>query len=143
MYDPALLLLKMELEQLDVQKLGLIKMQLEEEIERLTTSFAQLRHAGTKYRASRLAVDSIQEREIMVPLTSSLYVPGRIADPNNVLVELGTGYFVERPLQAAREFCDRKLKMLKDNMDSAANLINQRRRELEMVIQTIQKKQAS
>jgi prefoldin alpha subunit len=133
----------MELEQLDVQKLGLIKMQLEEEIERLTTSFAQLRHAGTKYRASRLSVDSIQEREIMVPLTSSLYVPGRIADPNHVLVELGTGYFVERPIQAAREFCDRKLKMLKDNMDSAANLINQRRRELEMVIQTIQKKQAS
>ncbi len=32
---------------------------------------------------------------MLVPLTQSLYVPGELADTNHVLVDIGTGYFVE------------------------------------------------
>lgn len=31
----------------------------------------------------------------MVPLTSSLYVPGVMKDNDKVLVEVGAGYFIE------------------------------------------------
>lgn len=31
----------------------------------------------------------------MLPLTSSLYVPGEVADVEKVLVDVGTGYYVE------------------------------------------------
>ena len=31
----------------------------------------------------------------MLPLTSSLYVSGEIADVANVMVDIGTGYYVE------------------------------------------------
>jgi len=31
-----------------------------------------------------------------VPLTSSLYVPGRLIDVENVLVDVGTGYYVQK-----------------------------------------------
>ena len=31
----------------------------------------------------------------MVPITSSLYVPGRMEENNRVLVEVGAGYFIE------------------------------------------------
>lgn len=34
--------------------------------------------------------------EILVPLTSSLYVKGRLADREKVLVDVGTGYYVEK-----------------------------------------------
>jgi prefoldin alpha subunit len=34
-------------------------------------------------------------KEIMVPLTSSLYVPGVMEENERVLVEVGAGYFVE------------------------------------------------
>ncbi len=34
--------------------------------------------------------------EILVPLTSSLYVKGRLADREHVLVDVGTGYYVEK-----------------------------------------------
>ena len=34
-------------------------------------------------------------KEVMVPLTSSLYVPGIMEDTENVLVEVGASYFVE------------------------------------------------
>lgn len=32
----------------------------------------------------------------MVPLTSSLYVPGTLADSENVIVDVGTGFYVEK-----------------------------------------------
>jgi prefoldin alpha subunit len=31
-----------------------------------------------------------------VPLTSSLYVPGSLADTENVIVDVGTGFYVEK-----------------------------------------------
>lgn len=34
--------------------------------------------------------------EILVPLTSSLYVKGRLADREKVLVDVGTGFYVEK-----------------------------------------------
>lgn len=36
------------------------------------------------------------EAEILIPLTSSLYVPGRLADRQKVIVDIGTGFYVEK-----------------------------------------------
>lgn len=35
-------------------------------------------------------------KEVLVPLTSSLYVPGRLADTEMVVVDIGTGYYVRK-----------------------------------------------
>jgi hypothetical protein len=35
-------------------------------------------------------------KPILIPLTSSLYVPGKLSDPENVLVDVGARYFVEK-----------------------------------------------
>lgn len=53
-----------------------------------------------------------QGREIMVPLTSSLYVPGIMEDSDKVLLEVGAGYFVEENVEKARDYCERKAKSL-------------------------------
>ena len=34
-------------------------------------------------------------RSILVPLTSSLYVPGTLKNAGKVLVDIGTGYYIE------------------------------------------------
>lgn len=36
------------------------------------------------------------DKTTLIPLTSSLYVPGKLADCENVIVDVGTGYFVEK-----------------------------------------------
>lgn len=36
------------------------------------------------------------DKTILVPLTNSLYVPGKLSDPDNVIVDVGTGYFVKK-----------------------------------------------
>ena len=35
-------------------------------------------------------------KTILVPLTNSLYVPGKLSDPENVIVDIGTGYYVKK-----------------------------------------------
>lgn len=32
----------------------------------------------------------------MVPLTGSIYVPGTITDTENVIIDIGTGYYAEK-----------------------------------------------
>jgi prefoldin alpha subunit len=39
-------------------------------------------------------------KPILVPLTTSLYVPGTLADPDNVIVDVGTGFYVEKVRRA-------------------------------------------
>ncbi len=35
-------------------------------------------------------------KQVLVPLTSSLYVPGKLSDVENVVVDVGTGYYVKK-----------------------------------------------
>ena len=130
----------MELESLSPQQLSIVKEQLEEEIEGLTTSFSNLRRAVTKYKASRSALENIDAREILVPLTSSLYIPGRIVNPNNFMVEIGTGYYIEKNKEQSIDFCERKMRMLMENIDKISKFINQKKRYLDVVIEISHKK---
>lgn len=67
-----------------------------------------------KFNESKVTVAEMsafeEGKEIMVPLTSSLYVPGTIKDKDQVLVEIGAGYYVEQSIEKAKEYCDRKIK---------------------------------
>ena len=44
-----------------------------------------------EHRANRLT-----DTGILVPLTTSLYVPGTLADREKVIVDVGTGFYVEK-----------------------------------------------
>jgi len=41
-------------------------------------------------------------KPILVPLTTSLYVPGTLADAENVIVDVGTGFYVEKVRQSTQ-----------------------------------------
>ncbi|KAH8425926.1 subunit of tubulin prefoldin [Aspergillus melleus] len=120
---------------LSSQQLRALQSRLSSELEHLTSSHAKLRAAQSKFRD---CVRSINEGvlgskkkgtdgkdDILVPLTSSLYVKGKLADREKVLVDVGTGFYVEKTPQKAIEFYDEKIKSLD------ANLL-----ELEKIVQT-------
>mmetsp|Transcript_33093 Transcript_33093/g.32229 ORF Transcript_33093/g.32229 Transcript_33093/m.32229 type:complete len:97 (-) Transcript_33093:132-422(-) len=92
---------------------------MEQEIETLTASFQQLSAAHQKFGDSKLVLNYMEakakDQEIMVPLTSSLYVPGVMHENNRVMVEVGAGYFVEESVEKAKNYCDRRVKMLQEN----------------------------
>lgn len=35
-------------------------------------------------------------KTVLVPLTGSMYVPGIIADTDNVIIDIGTGYYAQK-----------------------------------------------
>ena len=69
-------------------------------------------------------------REIMVPMTSSLYVPGVMEDNSNVLVEVGAGYFIEKNTQDANGYCERKIKGLTESSTKVGQLIQGKKLQL-------------
>jgi hypothetical protein len=48
----------------------------------------------------------------MVPLTQSMFVPGVLEDVERVVIDIGTGYFVEKTITDARDFLKRKVYMI-------------------------------
>ena len=55
-------------------------------------------------------------KEVLVPLTGSMYVPGKLTNPDKVVVDIGTGYYVEKKSKDAQDYFDRKVKFVTENM---------------------------
>lgn len=128
---------------LDVDQLAQVKEQLEEEVQHLTSSFAALKSAGSKFRAAKAAADHLSKptaegEEVLVPLTPSLYVPGKLKNVDRVMVDIGTGYYVQKSTTEARTFYNTKLLGLRKNLDELQPVIERKRDNLRSVIEVLQ-----
>ncbi|RYG50680.1 hypothetical protein EON67_04825 [archaeon] len=77
-------------------------------------------------------------REVMVPLTNAMYVPGTLGKTDEVLVDIGTGFFVGKPLADAIGIMTRKAAMLKSQLDSLSKLIALKQSNLEVLNSNIE-----
>ena len=48
-------------------------------------------------------------------------------DNENVLVEVGAGYFIEKSAEKAKEYCEKKVKMLNENSGKVAEIVQVKR----------------
>ncbi|KAI0839020.1 Prefoldin alpha subunit [Hypoxylon sp. FL0890] len=104
------------LDSLSAQQLSQVKKQLDEELEHLTSSFAQLHAAQSKFRECLRCVQdknkspTLRENSsILVPLTNSLYVRGTLSSASHVVVDIGTGFYVEKEIKSAADFYENKV----------------------------------
>lgn len=77
-------------------------------------------------------------KEVLVPLTSSLYVSGTLGDSDKVMVDIGTGYYVEKKAEGGIDYCKRKVKLLSESLASLAEIIQQKRRQVQQVQQVFE-----
>lgn len=82
------------------------------------------------------------DSDIMVPITSSIYVPGKLQDTSKVLIDIGTGFFIEKTPAAAKEHFAKRAALLKEEQDRAIQIHTQKRQHLEAVSAVLQKKAA-
>jgi prefoldin alpha subunit len=89
----------MTLERMSVEQLKAVKEQADMEVNLLQDSLNNIGTATTRLELATTALNDLSLRslgsKILVPLTASLYVPATLQDPHHVLVDIGTGYFVE------------------------------------------------
>eukprot|EP00188_Purpureofilum_apyrenoidigerum_P001514 Plantae.Rhodophyta-Purpureofilum_apyrenoidigerum.ctg1841.p1 GENE.Plantae.Rhodophyta-Purpureofilum_apyrenoidigerum.ctg1841~~Plantae.Rhodophyta-Purpureofilum_apyrenoidigerum.ctg1841.p1 ORF type:complete len:158 (-),score=30.13 Plantae.Rhodophyta-Purpureofilum_apyrenoidigerum.ctg1841:1343-1816(-) len=129
---------------LNVEQLEGIQQTTDQEVQYLSESLRQLNSAMQRLSASRKCAKDLpaipEQREIMVPLTSSVYVPGHLQSTSTVLVDLGTGYYVEKTPVEAEAYFTRRINLVRDQMDKATNALNQKRQMLEAVMSVLQRK---
>ncbi|XP_062201527.1 prefoldin subunit 5-like [Phragmites australis] len=66
-------------------------------------------------------------KKMLVPLTASLYVPGSLDDAEKILVDVGTGYFIEKTMAQGKEYCERKINLLKSNFDELLEMATKKK----------------
>jgi prefoldin alpha subunit len=73
-------------------------------------------------------------------LTSSLYVPGKLADPEKVLVDVGTGFYVEKSTSDAQKFYEGKIEELGKNIKDLESIVNGKANNLRVVEEVLRQK---
>ncbi|KAI9804267.1 MAG: subunit of tubulin prefoldin [Piccolia ochrophora] len=134
-------------------QLTTLKSRLDAELEHLTTSFQKLRAAQAKFRecvravgsvgASRVGGREVQStggKPILVPLTSSLYVPGTLADTKNVIVDVGTGFYVEKSTADATTFYNGKVDELGTNLKDLEAIVQGKSNNLRVVEEVLRQR---
>ncbi|KAG6809753.1 hypothetical protein H0H92_014868 [Tricholoma furcatifolium] len=129
---------------LDITQLADVRKQLEEEISHLTNSFAQLKQAQAKFKT---CIENVQEikpananKTILVPLTNSLYVPGKLSDPERVIVDVGTGYYIEKTRPQAQKHYADKVEYIRENLETLEDTISKKRDNMSYLTSILQQK---
>ncbi|CAK5269463.1 unnamed protein product, partial [Mycena citricolor] len=129
---------------LDLPQLADVRRQLEEELTHLTNSFAQLKSAQAKFKACIENVAEIKPanaaKPILVPLTNSLYVPGKLSDTEHVIVDVGTGYFVRKTRPQAVKYYSAKVTYIQTNLDTLEETIGKKRENMGLLVNVMQSK---
>lgn len=64
----------------------------------------------------------IPDKDILVPLTGSMYVNGKFADVDHVLIDIGTGYYAHKNIEDAKDYFNRKVAYITTRMGSIQHL---------------------
>ncbi|SCN60493.1 cochaperone prefoldin complex subunit, putative [Plasmodium chabaudi chabaudi] len=76
--------------------------------------------------------------DIHIPLTSLVYIPGKIVDTENFLVHMGTNYYVQRNSDQTIEYFDNKIKKLNEKIKKIKVTLIEKRNEIELCKHYIQ-----
>eukprot|EP00245_Coleochaete_scutata_P006750 TRINITY_DN21526_c0_g1_i1.p1 TRINITY_DN21526_c0_g1~~TRINITY_DN21526_c0_g1_i1.p1 ORF type:complete len:156 (-),score=38.94 TRINITY_DN21526_c0_g1_i1:517-984(-) len=135
---------EIDLSKLSLPQLQQLKEQFDGEMTVYNDSIVSLRSAINRYTIAGNAVGQLAEenegKKVMVPLTSSLYVPGELINPNKVLIDIGTNYFVERSAAEGLEYCERRVKFIKGQHDKLIEMVGRQRDIVNQVTMHMQAK---
>ncbi|ERN09392.1 probable prefoldin subunit 5 [Amborella trichopoda] len=121
----------LDLAGMSVEQLKLVKEQADMEVGLLQDSLSKIRTAATRLEIASTALHDLslrpQGKKMLVPLTASLYVPGTLDDADKVLVDVGTGYFIEKTMTEGKDYCGRKINLLKSNYDQLVEVASKKK----------------
>ncbi|XP_065883605.1 prefoldin subunit 5-like [Dysidea avara] len=101
------------LSELNFTQLDQLRNQVQQEIAVLQSSMSQLKEIQQRLKDSKenaaLLTPDTEGKDILVPLTASMYIPGKLKHNNKVMVDIGTGYYVEKSVKEAKEYFQRRM----------------------------------
>jgi prefoldin alpha subunit len=79
-------------------------------------------------------------KEVLVPLTQSLYVPGTIGSSKEVLVDVGTGFYVGKPLPAAADLMKKRAEQVSTEVNNLQKVVAIKQSNLEVLTSAIEQR---
>jgi prefoldin alpha subunit len=98
---------------------------------------------------------TVADKTILVPLTTSLYVPGKLANTDSVMVDVGTGYYVEKASALgsslalsyagqtraqATAFYTSKVEFIRSNLESLQATLTRKQEQMSSLVVIMQTK---
>lgn len=118
------------LTKLSLQQLDQLKNQLTQEVNVLQDSLSRLKMVQQSFVSSDVSLDQLKKVEeqkfMLVPLTGSLYVPGKLISNSKVMVDIGTGYYVQKSVEDAKKYFEKKIQFLAKQMEQLQPILQQK-----------------
>ncbi|KAG9329513.1 hypothetical protein JZ751_004416 [Albula glossodonta] len=114
-----------------------------QEIEFLTSSIGQLKIAQTKYVEAKDSLAVLNKDNAGYYLLTSaqqMYVPGTLSDVDHVLVDVGTGYYVEKNVEDTKEFFKRKIDFLTKQIEKIQPALQEKHAMKQAVVEVMNMK---
>lgn len=138
---------QIDLTKLSLQQLQQLKMEFETEMNVFQESLQTLLKCKSKYQTSKEALEQIkpdwENKEILVPLTGSMYVPGIVKKVDSFVIDIGTGYYAEKDLEGSKDYFKRKVEYVQEQIEKIDMLQMQKSRFLNTVHDVIELKVAA
>ena len=138
----------LQITSLTVEQLMMIKNQLEGELQKLSATIQLTNESVAKATTAKeaLAAFAASEsgKEMLVPITESMYVHGVVQETKRPIIELGNGYFAETSVDNASQFFSRRISRLNSQQEQLRNSFKEKQQQYQLVVQVAnQKIQAS
>ncbi|CAL8089076.1 unnamed protein product [Calicophoron daubneyi] len=115
---------------LSIPQLQELASQYEQRIQLITASIQQLKSLQNQFAASKVCLKDFtpesQNTDVLVPLTSTLCVPGKLSDTAHVIVDIGTGYFSEMTIDQAEKHFTRRIDYINKRIQEIAPALEER-----------------
>lgn len=120
---------KIDLTQLQPQQIIEFRKSTEQEINHFTQSLQALQTAQSRLKECINSVGNMESSnasELLVPMTSSLYLPGKIAKKDEYLVDIGTGYYVNKLAKETKHVYESKIEKLNGDSKKLKEILVQK-----------------
>jgi len=126
---------------LSPQQLVQLRQQLTVEINQLSQNLSNLNDAAARFQGSEecvsLAAKSEEKTPMLVPLCGSVYVDGYTTKQNDLLVDVGTGYYCQKSHEATVGFLSEKRTQITENCRQIESAIKQKKEVLMQLMQVL------
>lgn len=105
------------------------RLQVEKELEYLTSSHQQLLEAKAKCLDNIAIIDHLSKiskgissscfiagQEMLIPITNSMFLPASLVDNDHVTTDIGTGFMVGQSKSEAQDHFKRKIDIITENL---------------------------
>ncbi|CAD2218380.1 hypothetical protein AGDE_03317 [Angomonas deanei] len=137
-----------------IQQLQHMHQQLDTDVKNLAAAYDTLNSVRGRFITNKETIESYAKvvkaqdgkgedtDEVLVAVTASLFVRGNVVPSEKVLIDVGTGYYIEKNMPDACRYFDSRAAKMKEMMDNTEKALTVKQNEKEQVTYALQQRAA-